>query len=64
MIARFQDGIRTFLSAMEAVRAGSLFLTLMISSLVFRQALMFLRPRASRGDRELLRKDLVSLTGV
>uniref|UniRef100_A0A0D3A8R1 Uncharacterized protein n=1 Tax=Brassica oleracea var. oleracea TaxID=109376 RepID=A0A0D3A8R1_BRAOL len=52
-IACFQDGIRTLLSAMEAVRARSIFRTLMISLLVFRRALMLLRPRASQGGRKL-----------
>uniref|UniRef100_A0A0D3E7N5 Uncharacterized protein n=1 Tax=Brassica oleracea var. oleracea TaxID=109376 RepID=A0A0D3E7N5_BRAOL len=57
-IACFRDGIRTLLSAMEAVRARSLFRTLMISSLVFRRASMVLRLRASRGGRKSSRKDL------
>ncbi|KAF3563226.1 hypothetical protein DY000_02013909 [Brassica cretica] len=53
----------TLLSAMDAVRARSLFRTSMTSSLVFRRASMLLRPRASRGGRKSSRKDLVSSTG-
>ncbi|KAF3532202.1 hypothetical protein DY000_02040062 [Brassica cretica] len=48
---------------MEAVRARSLFWTLMISSLVFPRASMLLRPRTSRGGQKSSRKDLVSSTG-
>ncbi|WZZ69992.1 hypothetical protein YC2023_081362 [Brassica napus] len=51
-IACFQDGIRTLLSAMKAVRASSLFQTSIISLLVFRRASMLLLPRTSRGGRK------------
>uniref|UniRef100_A0A0D3ALL3 Uncharacterized protein n=1 Tax=Brassica oleracea var. oleracea TaxID=109376 RepID=A0A0D3ALL3_BRAOL len=57
-LAPFPDGIRTLLSAMEAVQARSLFRTFMISLLVFLRALMILRPRASRGGRKSSKKDL------
>ncbi|KAF3504493.1 hypothetical protein F2Q69_00042632 [Brassica cretica] len=48
----------------EAVRARSLFRTLMISLLVFRRVSMLLRPQASRGGRKSSRKDLVSISFI
>ncbi|WZY98549.1 hypothetical protein YC2023_070878 [Brassica napus] len=60
----FQDGIRTLLTAMGAVRARPLFWISMISLLGCHRVSMLLLLRMNRRGRESLRKDLASSMGL